>query len=89
LLKTYVTSFDPSFVALRGSPEQTLATAKEFKVFFAKALTKDGTSYSMDHSAGSFVLDQQGRVRLYHRYGTGAKALGEDIKQLLQEGGRG
>jgi protein SCO1/2 len=83
LLKAYVSSFDPSFVALRGSPAQTLATAKEFKVYFAKAPTKDG--YSMDHSAGSFVFDQQARVRLYVRYGTGAKALGEDIQQLLRE----
>jgi protein SCO1/2 len=86
VLKTYVSSFDPTFVALRGSPEQTLAAAKEFKVFFAKVPGKDSTSYSMDHTAASYVFDTRGRVRLYTRYGSGPKALAEDIHRLLDEG---
>jgi protein SCO1/2 len=83
VLKSYMQSFDPSFVALSGTPEQTAATAKEFKVFYAKVPGKGADSYSMDHSAGSYVFDTQGRIRLFERYGSGADALVADIKALL------
>ena len=83
VLKSYMMNFDPSFVALRGTPEQTAATAKEFKVFYAKVPGKAADSYSMDHSAGSYVFDTQGRIRLFERYGSGADALVADIKALL------
>lgn len=83
LLKAYIESFDPSFVALRGTPEQTAATAKEFKVFFAQVPGKTEGSYSVDHTAGSYVFDGQGRVRLFVRYGSGAEALAADLKALL------
>lgn len=86
VLKAYMAAFDPSFVALRGSPEQTQAAAKEFKVFYRKVPNKDGTSYSMDHTAASYVFDPRGRVRLFTRFGTGAKPLAADIKRLLAEG---
>jgi len=86
VLKAYVTGFDPSFVALRGTPEQTLATAKEFKVFYAKAPSKGAGGYTMDHTAGAFVIDPSGRVRLFTRYGSGAQALAQDLKRLLASG---
>jgi len=85
VLKAYVSAFDPSFVALRGSPEQTQATAKEFKVYYAKVPNKDGTNYTMDHTAGSYIFDSKGRVRLFTRYGGGVEPLKEDIKRLLAE----
>lgn len=85
LLKAYMASFDPSFVALRGSAEQTQAAAKEFKVFYAKVPGKTPESYTMDHTAASFIFDTEGRVRVYARYGSGAQALGDDIKLLLAE----
>jgi protein SCO1/2 len=85
VLKNYVKAFHPSFVALRGTPEQTRAAAQEFKVFFAKVPGKDG-SYTMDHTAASFLFDPQGRVRVYTRYGSGPKALADDLKVLLAEG---
>jgi len=85
VLKPYVTAFHPSFVALRGTPEQTRAAAQEFKVFFAKAPGKTEGSYTVDHTAASFLFDAQGRVRVYSRYGSGPQALGEDLKALLAE----
>ena len=85
LLKAYVASFDPSFVALRGSEEQTKALAKEFKIYFAKVPGKTAESYTMDHTAASFIFDTQGRVRVFSRYGSGAPALANDIKVLLAE----
>jgi protein SCO1 len=85
LLKAYMANFDPSFIALRGSPEQLAATAKDFKMYYKKAEGKTPTSYTMDHSAASYVYDTQGRLRLYSRYGTGAQALASDFKLLLKE----
>ncbi|WP_343623010.1 SCO family protein [Roseateles puraquae] len=85
LLKAYMASFDPSFVALRGSAEQTQAAAKEFKVFYAKVPGKTPETYTMDHTAASFIFDTEGRVRVYARYGSGAQALADDIKLLLAE----
>jgi len=86
LLKAYMGSFDPSFVALRGDAEQTAATAKEFKVFYARVPGKTEGSYTMDHTAGSYVFDAAGKVRLFVRYGSGADALAADLKALLAAG---
>jgi protein SCO1/2 len=83
ILKAYMASFDPAFVALRGTSEQTLATAKAFKVYFAKVPGKTEGSYSMDHTAGSYVFDAQGRVRLFARYGQPSDGLMADLKALL------
>jgi protein SCO1/2 len=83
VLKTYVSNFGPDVIGLRGNPEQTAAVAKEFKVFYAKVPGATPGSYSMDHSAASYVFDPQGRVRLYVQYGADSKAVAADLKQLL------
>ena len=85
MLKAYLASFDSSFIALRGSEEQTRAAAKEFKVYYAKVPGKTEGSYTMDHTAASFIFDSQGRVRVFARYGSGAQALADDIKLLLKQ----
>ena len=83
VLKAYMAGFDPSFVALRGTIEQTTAVAKEFKVFFAKLPGRADGAYTIDHTAGSYVFDAQGHVRLFVRYGTGVEPLTADLKTLL------
>lgn len=85
VLKAYMENFDPSFLALRGSLEQTAQTAKQFRIYYQKVDGKTPGSYTMDHSAGSYILDPQGRIRLFTRYGSGAAALADDIKLLLKE----
>ena len=84
VLKAYMANFDPTFLALRGTPEQLATVAKDFKVFYKKVDGKTPTSYTMDHSAASYVYDTQGRLRLYTRYGSGAQALASDLRLLLQ-----
>ncbi len=84
VLKAYMESFDATFTALRGSPEQTAALAKYFKIYYKKVDGKTPTSYTIDHTAASFVFDPQGKLRLYTRYGMGAQALAEDLKILLK-----
>jgi protein SCO1 len=85
VLKAYMDNFDPSFLALRGTLEQTALTAKKFRIYYQKVDGKTPGSYTMDHSAGSYVLDPQGRIRLFTRYGSGAAALADDIRLLLKE----
>ena len=85
VLKGYASNFDPTFIALRGTPDQVAATTKDFKVFYKKVEGKTPTSYTMDHSAASFVYDTKGQLRLYSRYGSGAQALADDLKLLLKQ----
>ncbi len=87
LMKAYMASFDPSFLALHATPEQLVGLAKSFKVYYKQVAGATPTSYTMDHSAGSYVYDPKGRIRLYHRYGSGAPALAADLKILLAEKG--
>lgn len=83
VLKAYVQAMDASFIGLRGTLTEVADAAREFKVFYQKVPTKDGKGYTMDHTAGAFVFDPQGQVRLFVRYGQGADALTADIKRLL------
>ena len=84
VLKAYMENFDPSFLALYTTSERLQALAKDYKVYYKKVEGPTPTSYSMDHSAGSYVYDPQGKLRLYTRYGSGVALLAGDIKLLLQ-----
>jgi protein SCO1 len=85
VLQAYVNNFSPDFVALRGTLEETKATAKAFKVFYAKVPGKTEGSYSIDHTAGSYVFDAKGKIRLFTRYGTGVDALKHDLQLLIAQ----
>lgn len=84
VLKAYVGNFDPTFLGLYTTPDKLAALAKDFKAYYKKVDGKTPTSYTMDHSAGSYVYDTQGRLRLFTRYGSGVPALTQDIAQLLK-----
>ena len=84
VMKAYMGAFDPGFVALIPTPEQLAAIAKDFKVYYKKVEGKTATSYSMDHSAASYVYDTNGRLRLYARYGTGVAPMVSDVRALLK-----
>jgi protein SCO1/2 len=84
VMKAYMGAFDPSFLALIPTSEQLPPLAKDFKVYYKKVEGKTPTSYSMDHSAASFVYDPQGRLRLYVRYGAPIPAMVSDIQALLK-----
>jgi protein SCO1/2 len=86
LLKNYVTNFNPAFLALHGDEAQTRAVAKEFKVFYEKVPGKTADSYTMDHTAGTYVFDTQGRVRLFARQNMDPEQLAADVKALIAEG---
>ena len=86
MLQAYLANFGPDYVGLRGTPEQLAAVAKDFKIYYKKVEGKTPGSYTMDHSAASYVYDPQGRLRLYTRYGSGAQALADDLRLLLKQG---
>ena len=83
VLRNYVNAFDASFVALRGDLQATAATAKEFKVFYQKVPT--ASSYTMDHTALTYVFDPKGRVRLALPHSLPAPDVAADLKALLSE----
>ena len=85
LMKAYVGAFHPNWVGLRGTPEETAAAAKEFKIFYREVPGKTESSYTVDHTAASFVFDPQGKVRLYVRHATPPADLAADIKVLLTQ----
>jgi len=84
VLKSYMGSFDPGFVALVPSLEELPEVSKHFKAFYRQQPGPTPTSYTLDHFAGSYVYDPQGRLRLFVRYGMAAEDLAADIRQLLK-----
>ncbi len=84
LLNEYMTNFDPTFLALRPEPSELKAVADSFKIYYRKAEGSTPTSYTMDHSAGKYVFDTKGRVRLFSSYGTEPSVIAQDILTLLK-----
>ena len=84
VLKAYMGSFDPSFLGLyAGSPDELAALAKDFKVFYKKVEGSTPGSYTMDHTASSYLYDPQGRLRLFSRYGSKPEDVAADVRLLL------
>jgi protein SCO1/2 len=83
LLAAYVPQFHPSFIGLNADLATTAATALEFKVFYQKQPGSSPTTYTVDHSANSYVYDPQGRLRLYVRHGETPEKIAADIALLL------
>jgi protein SCO1 len=84
VLAGYVPAFDKSFVGLYADAATTKKMADKFKAFYIKAPNKDGTNYTMDHTAASYVLDAKGNVRLFVRHGAAVDALVADIQQVIK-----
>lgn len=84
VLAGFVPAFDSSFVALRGDKAEIDKVTKDFKVFAQKVAGKDGSNYTIDHTAATYVYDTQGRIRLFVRHGQ-TLSLIADVKQLIAE----
>jgi protein SCO1 len=83
ILKAYLANFDKQALGLSGSLDETAAAAKEFKVFFQKVRGRTEGSYTMDHTAGSYIIDPAGNIRLFVRHGSNTAWLVDDVKALL------
>jgi protein SCO1/2 len=85
ILSKYVPAFDPRFLGLRGDAAETTKIAKDYKVYYQKQPGKEPGSYSMDHSAGLYIYDTQGRIRLFARDAQDSAAMAHDLKILLSQ----
>jgi len=85
LLAKYVPAFDPRFLGLFGDAQETLRTAKEFKVLYQKQPGKTEQSYTIDHSAGTYVFDKAGRVRLFLRHEAPIEDVAHDLRLLMKQ----
>ena len=86
VLGPYVTTFNADFLGLTGTAEQVAEVAREFRIVYRKVEGSQPQNYSVDHSAGTYIFDQQGRIRLYAPYGLGSEAIANDIGRLLSAG---
>lgn len=85
ILKQYVPSFDSRFLGLRPADEVALEkVAKDFKIYYKKVPGKSPGSYTMDHTAGSYAFDPEGRLRLYIKHAQGPETLAHDLKELMK-----
>lgn len=84
VLQAYVTAFDPGFIGLYGTLKQTEQTMRDFKGYYAKVPT--GDSYTMDHTALSYVYDAKGQIRLALRHTQSAQEFADDIRKVLALG---
>jgi protein SCO1 len=83
VLAQFVPSFDKRFIGLRGSLQETAETLGNFKIYYQEIPGKTATDYSIDHSAGMYVFDKEGKIRLYLGYGQKPADIASDIQKLL------
>ena len=85
ILKQYVPAFDPRFLGLRPTDDAALEKiGKDFKIYYKKVPGNSPGSYTMDHTAGSYAFDPDGRLRLYIKHAQGPETLAHDLKELLK-----
>ena len=84
LLSRYVPAFNSEFIGLYGDESATAKVAKEFRIFYQKNKSNSSGSYSVDHTAGTYVFDPSGKIRLFMRYGEGADSIAHDLQELLR-----
>ena len=85
VLSKYVPAFDSRFIGLYGNLDETKKAAREFKVFFEKVPGQTPGTYTIDHTAASYVFDTQGRIRLFIKHGQPTEWLAADLKTLLAQ----
>lgn len=83
VLAQFVPSFNPTFIGLYGTPAQTAETAKNFKIYYEKQTEAGKSGYTIDHSAGVYAFDKQGKIRVYLKFGEKPEQLAHDLSTLL------
>ena len=81
----YVPAFHSGFLGLYGDRAATEKVARDFKIFQQRVPGPDGKSYTIDHTAASYVFDTRGHLRLFVRHGQNGAPLLNDLKLLLSE----
>jgi protein SCO1/2 len=83
VLAKFVPSFDSRFIGLYGTPEQTAETAKNFKIFYTKQNETGKSDYTIDHSAGVYAFDKNGKIRIYIKFGQKPNEIASDLEKII------
>lgn len=83
LLAKYVPAFNPEFLGLYGDEAATAKVAKDYRIFYQKQQANGSKNYDMDHSAGTYIIDPAGKLRLFVSYGQGAENIAQDLSVIL------
>ncbi|HLD10322.1 MAG TPA: SCO family protein [Methylophilaceae bacterium] len=83
VLAKFVPSFDSRFIGLYGTPEQTMETAKNFRIFYAKQSETGKSGYTIDHSAGVYAFDKTGKIRIYIKFGQKPNEIASDLEKII------
>ena len=83
LLKQFVPAFNPGFLGMYTTEDGLKQVASEYKVVYQKTSVKSADNYLLDHSAGTYIYDPQGRIRLLMPYGSSPETIAHDLKILL------
>ncbi len=84
VLRRYVRAFDPDFVGLTGPENQVRLIALEYGAHFRSNRTGAAKSYTVDHTADTFVVDAQGRWRLAYAMGTPADVVAREVRKVMR-----
>ena len=84
LLNAYVPAFDSRFIGLYGDDDATQRVAREFKIIYQKQPGTTPDTYTMDHSAGTYIFDPQGRLRLFVGHGKTPEVFVHDLRAILR-----
>jgi protein SCO1 len=84
VLADYMTHFDPSFLGLYGTPDETAQVATRFGIFYEKNKVDSALGYLVDHTATVMALDREGYLRVVFPFGMSAGEIADDVEYLLR-----
>ncbi len=86
-LAGYIKNFHPRLIGLTGTREQTLAAANQFGVDVSSTYKAEitGSAYSMNHSAFTYLVDPNRKLRVMFRHGTNSKLMADTIRRHIHQ----
>ena len=81
-LAAYLPHFDARIVGLTGTPIEVQRVANLYKAYYAKVPLKSG-GYLVEHSAGIYLLDREGRFRGSFPAGATAELVSGVLRDFL------
>lgn len=83
-LAAYLRNFDPEFIGMTGDEAALRTIAQEFGVFFQRhTYDESGENYLVDHTASTFVVGPEGKLRIVYPYDTEPRYIAAGVRQLL------
>lgn len=84
MLRDYVTYFHPDFLSMTGTEAEIAKAASDFRVVYRRHVTSGVSGYLIDHTAGSYVIDPNGKLSLFLPFAIPAPDMAHDLRLLMQ-----